>query len=403
MSSTFPNDSAISLRSPDDAANTSGFPNAPRAPSPTALSTEQQAQQYAVGEDAVNQAQNAIDVDSSESGYDDGSSDQGYDSDSQMSASTSLSSSVRDYLYENGRRYHAFREGTYNFPNDDTEQEREDLKHAMMSHLLNGRLHYAPIGPTPQNILDIGTGTGIWAIEMGDLYPTATVTGVDLSPIQPEWVPPNVKFMVDDVESEWLRPADFFDYVHSRHTVMGIRDWPKLMRSVLHHLKPGGWYEMQEIHHVPYCHDGTMPMDHPVNEYWHYIVEALSALGVNFNATLLLEGIMREAGFVNVHVRIFHVPIGVWPRNTVLKRVGLYWRTVLLDGAEPIALGPLSRGLGWSKEQIDVWLIKVRKAYMDTWCHSHMPLFIICGQKPGPGVVEYGPGQTPPWADVPVS
>ena len=30
-----------------------------------------------------------------------------------------------------------------------------------MSHLLNGRLHYAPIGPAPQNIMDIGTGTGI--------------------------------------------------------------------------------------------------------------------------------------------------------------------------------------------------------------------------------------------------
>ena len=71
---------------------------------------------------------------------------------------------------------------------------------------------------------------------MGDLYPNANILGVDLSPIQPEWVPPNVKFMVDDVESPWLSPRNHFDYIHGRHTVMAIRDWPKLMRRVLEYV-----------------------------------------------------------------------------------------------------------------------------------------------------------------------
>jgi hypothetical protein len=39
--------------------------------------------------------------------------------------------------------------------------------------------------------------------------------------------------MVDDVESPWLRPLDHFDYIHGRHTVMAIKDWPKLMLRVL--------------------------------------------------------------------------------------------------------------------------------------------------------------------------
>ncbi|KAI3528301.1 methyltransferase [Colletotrichum filicis] len=39
------------------------------------------------------------------------------------------------------------------------------------------------------------------ATEMGDFFPNAEVTGIDLSPIQPSWVPPNVKVEVDDVES----------------------------------------------------------------------------------------------------------------------------------------------------------------------------------------------------------
>jgi len=71
---------------------------------------------------------------------------------------------------------------------------------------------------------------------VGDLYPRANVLGVDLSPIQPEWVPPNVKFMVDDVESQWLRPLNHFDYIHARHTVMAIKDWPKLMSQALEYV-----------------------------------------------------------------------------------------------------------------------------------------------------------------------
>ena len=33
-----------------------------------------------------------------------------------------------------------------------------------------GKLHYAPLN-NPKNILDLGTGTGIWAIEMGRSAP----------------------------------------------------------------------------------------------------------------------------------------------------------------------------------------------------------------------------------------
>lgn len=36
--------------------------------------------------------------------------------------------------------------------------------------------------------LDIGTGTGIWAIDFADEHPETTVIGTDLSPIQPDSV-----------------------------------------------------------------------------------------------------------------------------------------------------------------------------------------------------------------------
>jgi hypothetical protein len=95
---------------------------------------------------------------------DDAASDAGYESDSASRASTSICSTVRDYEFENNRRYHRFQEGRYQFPNDEPEQEREDMKHAMIVHLCQGKLHYAPL-ESPQKILDVGTGTGIWAID----------------------------------------------------------------------------------------------------------------------------------------------------------------------------------------------------------------------------------------------
>lgn len=44
---------------------------------------------------------------------------------------------------------------------------RQDMQHKMWSITLDGKLHLAPIDPNLQNALDIGTGTGIWAIEFG--------------------------------------------------------------------------------------------------------------------------------------------------------------------------------------------------------------------------------------------
>ena len=93
-----------------------------------------------------------------------GMSDEGYETDSASTTSISLASSSRDYAFENGRRYHRFHEGSYNFPNDDLEQNRENMAHALMTSFCH-RLHFAPIGANPQNVLDMGTGTGMWAID----------------------------------------------------------------------------------------------------------------------------------------------------------------------------------------------------------------------------------------------
>lgn len=56
----------------------------------------------------------------------------------------------------------------YAIPNDEAEQDRLDIVHHIYLLLFKGELHLAPISPNPQRILDVGTGTGIWAIDMAE-------------------------------------------------------------------------------------------------------------------------------------------------------------------------------------------------------------------------------------------
>lgn len=88
----------------------------------------------------------------------------------------------------------------YAFPNDEQERERLELQNEALVKLFGGRLFFAPLSERapPVNILDIATGTGDWAIKMGDLFPHSEIVATDLSPIQPRNVPPNVNFFVED-------------------------------------------------------------------------------------------------------------------------------------------------------------------------------------------------------------
>lgn len=83
-----------------------------------------------------------------------------YDPDLIADTARSEASSTRDYKYEHGRRYHAYREGSYPMPNDELNTEHEQVAHHMFGILLQDRLFLAPL-EDPTNVIDLGTGTGL--------------------------------------------------------------------------------------------------------------------------------------------------------------------------------------------------------------------------------------------------
>lgn len=95
---------------------------------------------------------------SSSSSSSDGDEDDD-DDDGTDQCPASITSSVREHVYEGGIRYHAFRAGRYAFPNDETEQNRDDMKHAMTLMLCRGAYFYAPVEPVLEaggEVLDLG-------------------------------------------------------------------------------------------------------------------------------------------------------------------------------------------------------------------------------------------------------
>jgi len=104
----------------------------------------------------------------------------------------------------------------------------------------------------PLKILDIGCGSGIVTLELGRLFPAASIIGIDQAPIvgSRSKKSPNVQFIQgvfhDLVAHGTLKPQDF-DFVFSRMLVMSVVDWQLYVSTASSLLKPGGWLELQEL------------------------------------------------------------------------------------------------------------------------------------------------------------
>ncbi|KFY01922.1 hypothetical protein O988_02466 [Pseudogymnoascus sp. VKM F-3808] len=272
----------------------------------------------------------------------------------------SLTTEANEYVFENGRRYHGYKPGRYMLPNDENEMDREDMKHHISMLITKGRLHLAPIGPDPEVILDIGTGTGIWAIDAADLYPNAKVIATDLR------VPPNLSFEIDDAEEDWLYEPQSIDLVHARV------------------LKPGGYIELVEMHVIPTSPDHTLPPNSQIMELYTTLADASEEVGLDLAVARKYGSMMMSAGFENVVEEVFDLPIGDWMSDRRMKEVGAFQRFQMVEGLHGIAFGALTRVAGWTPTRVQVFLAGVRREMKDRGVHCMYTLHFVYGRVPEP-------------------
>lgn len=308
------------------------------------------------------------------------------DNDSIASSSASLSESILDYRKIHGRTFQSSQTTEYWGPNDDKQNNGLDIAHHFITRLKGDRLFEAPIKGAPSKVLDVGTGTGIWAIDMADAYPSAEVIGTDLSPIQPGWVPPNCKFYIDDAQLDWTFPPASFDFVHIRALYGSIGDWTELYRQAYKALVPGGWLEDFEMNIT--LHSDTPEIrddpEHIFKQWANVFFEAMDRIGKT--GRIGMSGNMRkhmdEVGFVEIVEKTYQVPCGGWSSDPKMKEIGIFNFTFLDESLEGFALFLLKEIMGWEYNEIQVLVARMRKAIRNTKSRPYYLVTNVYAKKP---------------------
>ncbi|KAG7122051.1 Secondary metabolism regulator LAE1 like protein [Verticillium longisporum] len=310
--------------------------------------------------------------------------DSGIDEDSNESSTASLWSSILNFEKENGRTYHAFNRGKYLYPNDEQEKERLDVIHMLWNQTLEGRLALCPANASSTRVLDAGTGTGVWGIDYADLHPEAEVLGVDLSPIQPPFVPPNCTFMIDDLEHTWTWTKPF-DFIFARGMIGSFREPQDFVKEAFKNLRPNGYLELQDNTFPLGCDDGTLQGTR-LKEWTSHMITAADRAKRSISVANRFQQMMEDEGFVDIVVTRKKWPTNPWTRDKKYKELGAWALLGLQDDLDAISMALFTRELGWSSNETTVYLAEVRKDLQNRSIHAYWPVYIVYGRKPDDGL-----------------
>jgi len=179
--------------------------------------------------------------------------------------------------------------------------------------------------------------------------------------MQPGWVPPNLKFEIDDATLPWTWSADTFDFIHMRWLFGAISDWPGLFAEAYKCCKPGGWFESCELDVMVQSDDGTVGTESPWNVWNALFREGGKKSGRTFAVLQdrLQEQAMRAVGFQDIQVKNYKVdrittssplvrkperhysdmlpyqlPVGGWAQDPKLAEIGQFVRLAVDNDLE---------------------------------------------------------------------
>ncbi|RDW63627.1 hypothetical protein BP6252_11172 [Coleophoma cylindrospora] len=285
-----------------------------------------------------------------------------------LSPTASVQENIYNFLEENGRSYHRYKEGRQ------VEKDRLDLQHHLCGLTFEG-LHLAPLKTVDgglHNVLDIGTGTGIWAIDFATQYPSAIVLGTDLSPIQPTYVPPNCYFEIDDAEDPWVYTRKF-EYIHGRLLASCFESHLNVFKSAFSFLTPGGFIELQDAAFPNRCDDGSWNGS-SFEKWMGLVMKGAKIFGKDWSSVSKYTQYLEEAGFVDIVEHKFYWPIGTWAKGAKNKKLGLWCKENFFSGLQGFSMAVMTKALGMSAADVDMLLAEVRAEVESKKVHVYVPM-----------------------------
>jgi ubiquinone/menaquinone biosynthesis C-methylase UbiE len=211
----------------------------------------------------------------------------------------------------------------YLLPKDEQEDKRLYYQHHVLYKTLSN--HYlAPISPATDTILDVGTGTGIWPVDMAGLFPKAHILGVDVSLASlPDPLPTTCLFVQANILKGLPFPDKQFTFTHQRFLVAGIpaNDWPAAVSELVRVTRPGGWIELLEIGDI------ILNAGPATNKLLKWMTDISRGFGFEMNVLQQLGNFLEQAGCDAVESQDIPVPLGEWAGN-----VGQMLKTDVIHG-----------------------------------------------------------------------
>jgi hypothetical protein len=134
---------------------------------------------------------------------------------------------------------------------------------------------------------------------------------------------------------------------------------------------------MQDIQFPLGCDDDTMPPHSAMAQWSDYMIKACIALDRRIDEASNHKRRMEAAGFVDVVEVVQKWPQNAWAKDKELKEIGIWTMMNMLQGLHGLTMAPLTRGLGWSMEEVEAFLVNVRKDVKDRRVHCYWPMLVF--------------------------
>lgn len=278
------------------------------------------------------------------------------------------------FTYVGGRRYMS--QVPYALPKDFGEIQRLDFQHFLLKYGLQGN-YLSPI-ERPLSILDVGCGTGRWAMELAQQFPQANVIGVDVVPTEQFTAgyglvkpPNNYRFVSGNVMERLPFADNTFDFVHQRLLIAALpRDrWPFVVRELARVTKPGGWVELAE------CGGPQDSPDSPYPQLWNTWIAFLRARGIDFTIGPTIGAMLQQAGLRGAQQQEIFFPMGQWG-----GRVGVMSGEDCLAVGRALGAGVVAAGIV-SQEQYTSLLERTTLQFKQPTGQGMLSFYIAYGQK----------------------